>query len=76
MSRPDFGVGLFLRNKKCRKCIYIFIINRTYSPQKYLTKDYITCLDYAFMSSNTIICDVVSKIGYFPKKMRVLILKP
>ena len=67
MSRPDFGVGLFCEIKNVENVLYTYH-QQNLQSKKYLTKDYITCLDYAYMSSNTIICDVVSKNWLFSQK--------
>ena len=76
MTRPDFGVSLFCEINKIES-VFIYLSSTELTvPKRYLAKDYITCLDYAFMTSDIIICDIVSKNWLFSQKMRVLILKP
>jgi hypothetical protein len=61
MSRPDLGVGLFCITQNIDSVFVYLSSTELTVPKKYANAKYITCLDYAFMSSNIIICDIVSK---------------
>ena len=68
MTRPDFGVSLFCEINKIES-VFIYLSSTELTvPKRYLAKDYITCLDYAFMTSDIIICDIVSKNWLFSQK--------
>ena len=65
MTRPDFGAVLFCTIKNVESVFVYLSSTELTVPKKYLDGNYITCLDYAFMSCDKIICDVISEKWLF-----------